>query len=124
MGRKCCVVRCPNSIRKPTGTVHRFPRIQLIRERWLQSLRGQLKNVNLENTGICNLHFSKDDYNHALPKDGRNGQLFSNAVPKVQKMLEPGKIQQLFYQFNGRVYKLMLRALQNKLHITNVNTLC
>jgi len=85
MGRKCSVIRCPNSSRKPLGIIHRFPVNQTLREMWTKSLEGHLKPVNGENSGICTLHFRKSDYNLGVPKrDGRNSQLFPSAIPQLE----------------------------------------
>ena len=62
MGRKCSVQRCPNSTGKPLKTVHKFPVLQAVRKQWINFLKGHLKNVNLENYGVCTFHFRLQDY--------------------------------------------------------------
>ncbi len=101
MGKKCAVIKCPNSEGKPMGIIHQFPKVKTLREEWTKSLRGQLRNVNLEYFWVCGLHFQNDDYKFTGPNKENQAKLLRPiAVPKHSKNISV----QLFLVLTSRVH--------------------
>ncbi len=87
MGRKCAVIKCPYSEGKPLGVIHQFPKVKTLREQWIKSLHGRLRNVKLENFGVCGLHFKNDDYK-------RTGENKENTVKVLRPTAVPNALSQ------------------------------
>jgi len=70
MVRLCAVFQCPNSQKstKVHGSpIHLFPHAtnnNNLRDQWIQSIGTNIKStiINLDNYGVCSLHFNDQDY--------------------------------------------------------------
>lgn len=67
MGRRCVVSSCINSKGKPVDTVHIFPKNNAFQHlRWTEFVRlapaVNIDQVNLDNFGLCSLHFPLESF--------------------------------------------------------------
>jgi hypothetical protein len=81
MGRNCIILGCVNSRKNPVDTVHKFPEDQALRNLWIQAagpLTKEIGCLNIENHGVCSLHFKDSDY---MNPTGQRRKLHLDAVP-------------------------------------------
>ena len=66
MGYSCCVPGCKYNYTKdkPKVTVFKFPRIEELRQKWLQNIRRKFYRIS-QSTRVCIKYFKdKDKYVH------------------------------------------------------------
>jgi len=66
MGRRCVVKECQNSksnyMQRATCPVHRFPKDLELKRLWITTAVPENFGHNVENYGVCQLHFYDKDY--------------------------------------------------------------
>lgn len=57
---RCSVLRCKMNSSAEDIIFHRLPKIDKMRNKWIQKCNLTIKNVN--NTFVCSRHFKNEDY--------------------------------------------------------------
>ncbi|CAH0402087.1 unnamed protein product [Chilo suppressalis] len=65
---KCCIVMCSARKNKnqPQLTLHRFPKNEALKEKWLEAIGKENINPRQKNWHLCSLHFKDSCFNKTL----------------------------------------------------------